>query len=365
MAPLDPLFEFQVHPTCASLEAPLARDSLTLEMLATLCDEGLAYTEGFQVIRGKTRQLAVPKSRLDAVQRGINQIFYPLDLALGPAPHGYVARRSTLTNARPHTGARFLQKFDIKDFFSNITSARIESTLAGLGFGAEAASILSRLTSCRGILPLGARTSPRISNMVLIDLDDQMATLANERDLIYTRYADDLTFSALDSFDVSAPVHDAITNAGFELNSAKTKRFKHGQPMFVTGLSVADPKFPRIRKRLKRRLRQEFYYIQQFGLEGHAAAIGRDPRWIASRLTGEYHYCRTVEPDFTDGLARDYPAARARIVPEHEDSRVERAQRHRRDFLAQVSSAPSRNLPYYIPSVSFHDASLRQQGETD
>ncbi|MGH7963362.1 MAG: reverse transcriptase family protein [Candidatus Binatia bacterium] len=355
MAPLAPLFEFRVHPTRASLEAPLGRDSSALEALAARCDEGSAYRAGVVMIRGKLRQLAVPKPELDAVQRRINQILYPVDLSLGPAPHGYVARRSTLTNARPHTGARFLQKFDIKDFFSNIPTARIESTLGGLGFGSEAASTLSRLTSCQGSLPLGARTSPRISNMVLIDLDDQMEALASELDLIYTRYADDLTFSALDPFDVSASVMDAITDAGFELNAAKTKRFKHGQPMFVTGLSVADSKFPRVRKRLKAQLRQEFYFIEKFGLEGHAAAVGESPSWTASRLTGEYHYCRTVEPDFADGLARNYPAARATIVPEHEDSRVERAQRHRRAFLSEVSNAPSKGLPYYVPSVPLLD----------
>lgn len=355
MTPLDPLFEFRVHPTRASLEAPLGKSSSALEVLATRCDDGSAYNDGYLSIRGKWRQLSVPKPELDAVQRRINQIFYPVDLSLGPAPHGYVARRSTLTNARPHTGARFLQKFDIKDFFSNITTARIDSTLGGLGFGSEAASILSRLTSCRGSLPLGARTSPRISNMVLTDLDDQMEALALERDLIYTRYADDLTFSARHSFDVSAAVNDAVIDAGFQLNSTKTKRFKHGQPMFVTGLSVADAKFPRVRKRLKARLRQEFYYIEKFGLKDHAAAVGESPSWTASRLTGEYHYCRTVEPDFADGLARDYPTARATIVPEHEDSRVERAQRHRRAFLSDVSNAPSRSLPYYIPSVSLLD----------
>lgn len=307
------------------------------------------------MIRGKPRRISIPRPQLDSVQRRISHIFYPIDLSFGPAPHGYVARRSTLTNARPHTGARFLQKFDIKDFFSNISTARIDSTLSHLGFGSEAASILARLTSCEGSLPLGARTSPRISNMVLMGVDDQMQALAAEQGLTYTRYADDLTFSSRNAFDVSVLVENAIAAAGFELNAAKTRRFKHGQPMFVTGLSIEDAKHPRVRKRLKARLRQEFYYIEKFGLASHAAARGASSTSIISRLTGEYHYCRTVEPNFAGALAREFPTALATIVPVHEDSRVERAQRHRERFLVEVANAPSRSLPFYTPSVPLRD----------
>lgn len=351
MAPLDPLFEFQVHPTRASLEAPLGKDSAALDDLAAACDDGSAYRSGFMRIRGKVRYVSIPRGQLDILQGRINQVFFPLDLSLGPSPHGYITGRSTLTNARPHTGSRFLQKFDIKDFFARVTTARVEATLSELGFGAEAASILARLTSCQGALPLGARTSPRISNMVLIDLDEQLRSLALSRGLRYTRYADDLAFSSLESFDVSTSVEAAVGRLGFELNASKSRSFKHGQPMFVTGLSVEDTKRPRIRARLKSRLRQEFYYIEKFGLHSHAETIGEASSSVAGRLTGEFHYARTVEPDFAESLAQRYPTAFETVIPHHEDSKVERARRHRQEFLSEVHEAPPRSLPLYRPSV--------------
>lgn len=352
MAPLAPLFEFLVHPTRASLEAPLGRDGLVLENLASRCDNGAAYDRGILTIRRKPRLLAIPKHELDTVQRRINAVLYPIDQSFGASPHGYVVLRSPLTNARPHAGARFLQKFDIKDFFSNITTRLIEERFIALGFGAEAASLLSRLTSCRGTLPLGARTSPRISNMVLMDFDEQMESLALAEGLTYTRYADDLAFSAQDPFDVSGAVAAAISVAGFDLNEKKTKSFKHGQPMFVTGLSIQDPSYPRVRRRLKARLRQEFYFIERYGLKEHAAFRGEKSWWTASRLTGEFNYIRTVEPAYADQLSRLYPAARAAVAPEHTDSRAERAERHRQEFIDDVSRAPARPLPLYTPSVS-------------
>lgn len=352
MAPLAPLFEFVVHPTRASLEAPLGRSSLILEDLASRCDSGAAYNAGFLTIRRKRRLLAIPKPELDTVQRRINAMLYPIDQSFSASPHGYVVLRSPLTNARPHAGARFLQKFDIKDFFSNITTRLIQERFIALGFGAEAASLLARLASCRGTLPLGARTSPRISNIVLMDFDEQMENLALAEGLTYTRYADDLAFSAQERFDVAGAVVDAVSLAGFALNESKTKSFKHGQPMFVTGLSIQDPSYPRVRRRLKARLRQEFYFIQRYGLKEHAAFMGERPLWTASRLTGEFNYVRTVEPDYASQLSRLYPAAGAAVAPEHTDSRSERAERHRQAFLDDVSRAPARSLPLYSPSVS-------------
>jgi hypothetical protein len=337
------------------LEAPLGKSASELEMLAVRCDDGSAYHAGLQTIRGKSRFIAVPKVFLDHVQRRINGVLFPVDLSLGPAAHGYVAGRSTLTNAKPHAGAKFLQKFDIRDFFPSITSERIESTLLGLGFGQDAASILSRLTSFMGTLPLGARTSPRISNMVLAELDDQMQALALERCLRYTRYADDLTFSSSGSFDVSEQVTAEVSRLGFELNSAKSRGFKHGQPMFVTGLSVEDQRYPRVRRRLKAKLRQEFYYIEKYGLDGHSAALGETPRWTASRLTGQFHYCRTVEPAFIDAVSREFPGARSAVIPDHQDSRAERARRYRREFLSEVKEASPRSFEFYVPSVAMFD----------
>ncbi|MGU3358000.1 reverse transcriptase family protein [Microbacterium sp. M4A5_1d] len=353
MAPLHPIFEFQVHPSVASLTAPLGRDVARLERLAESCDDASAYDTYSMVIRGKRRLVAVPVSELDAVHRRISTILFPVDLSMGPAPNGYVARRSTLTNAAQHVGAQFLQKFDIKSFFASTTSVQISDALVLLGFGREAANLLSRLTCRRMRLPLGARTSPRISNIVLMELDDRLASLAVDRGLTYTRYADDMTFSSQHAwFDVEDEVATAVVSAGFELNNLKTRSFKRGQPMFVTGLSVEDRSHARVRKRLKARLRQEFYYIEKFGIGGHAAKLEEREQHLVTRLAGQYRYCAAVEPDFASVLAHLYPNAYATLVPRRQDDRADRARRHRDELVSDVRSAPALPLPIYQPSVS-------------
>ena len=46
-----------------------------------------------------------------------------------------------------------------------------------------------------GILAQGSPTSPKLSNLILINLDKRLTGLANKYGLNYSRYADDITFS--------------------------------------------------------------------------------------------------------------------------------------------------------------------------
>ena len=356
MAPPVPLFEFVCHGSISSLEIPLAMSTLAMERLAEACDSGEAYTTHHFFIRGRWRTVSIPVANLARIQARINSLLFPLDLALRNEVNGFVSRKSTRTNALPHVGATFLQKFDIADFFANIDTEQVDASLRRAGFGDAAAAMLSRLTSCNGQVPLGARTSPRISNLVLMSFDDTMASLAARKGIVYSRYADDVSFSSTTKdFDVHHDVAEELAKHGFALNPSKTKKFRHGQPMFVTGLAVSDVSYPRLRKRLKSQLRREFYYIEKHGIEGHATAVGQSPHRVARRLLGQFHYARSIEPAFTSKLETSYPKSFGELIPQRGDDRIERAQRHRTEFLREVARAPVKNLPFYRPEYPLPD----------
>ena len=66
--------------------------------------------------------------------------------------------------------------------------------------------------------------------------------------------------------------------------------------MYVTGLSVSDFR-PRAPREWKRRLRQELYYIEKFGLHGHLGRSGYSSiQSGVNQIGGKISFLRSVEP---------------------------------------------------------------------
>lgn len=144
--------------------------------------------------RGGVRTIEAPDDKLKALQRLIlRRLLNPLPLP--KAATGFVPGRSIVDNARPHTQMAVVINIDLADFFPSITAGRIEATWRALGWGAEAAVVLTRICTTENHLPQGAPTSPALSNLVCRHLDARLAALVEKRDGAYTRYADDLTIS--------------------------------------------------------------------------------------------------------------------------------------------------------------------------
>ena len=136
---------------------------------------------------------------------------------------------------------------DVRDFFPSITAGRIATCLAELELDAADRSTVVQLVTRRGRLPQGAPTSPHLANLVARTLDLRLSGLARQHDWTYTRYADDLTFSAGSptSPDTGMPPHELlwaieqiVSDEDFQLASDKTHVMPHHQRQTVTGLVV-------------------------------------------------------------------------------------------------------------------------------
>jgi RNA-directed DNA polymerase len=144
--------------------------------------------------RAGTRTIDAPGEKLKDLQRRVlHRLLSPLPMH--PAATGFVAGRSIVDNARPHAGRGVVINLDLADFFPTITADRIAASFRGLGWNADAATILSRICTGEGRLPQGAPTSPAISNLICRRLDARLAALAQRNGGRYTRYADDITLS--------------------------------------------------------------------------------------------------------------------------------------------------------------------------
>lgn len=284
---------------------------LTIPELRWLCFHAEAAIKThyvyFEVAKrsGGTRLLSAPHARLAAAQRWILEtILARLDVT--PHAHGFVAARSTVTNARAHVGQDIVVTLDLQDFFPSITFPRVRGLFESLGYSPAAATLLALLVTesprikvlhdgqpfwvAAGdrALPQGACTSPAISNLVARKLDRRLAGAAAKLGWIYTRYADDLTLSARGEPAgrmalMMSRVRAIVRDEGFAINEAKGRVARAARRQQVTGIVVND-KLGVPREEL-RRLRAILHRARTTGL----AAQNRDGHpdfeaWLRGKL---------------------------------------------------------------------------------
>src|SRR5262249_24989209 len=127
-------------------------------------------------------------------------------------------------NARAHAQSRLIATVDLRDFFESTRAARVRRCFIEQGWRNESLQVLMRLCVFRDGLPQGAPTSPCLSNLANVRLDERLQLLARWSGAIYTRYGDDLTFSWTSDriprgFTVA--VEDALGAAGYEIQPRK------------------------------------------------------------------------------------------------------------------------------------------------
>jgi len=151
---------------------------------------------------------------------------------------------------------------DLENFFPTVTYVRVRGYFIAMGYSYPVASSLALLMTEavrqpveveneRFYVPIGPRhcvqgapTSPGICNAIFLKADRRIAGLAKSMGFVYTRYADDLTFSGPADHKVARSLvwrlEKLLTEEGFRVNAGKTSiRTRRGRQC-VTGVVVND-----------------------------------------------------------------------------------------------------------------------------
>ena len=244
--------------------------------------------------KGEVRNIYWPNSQqlntiLKITSRFLSSIYSPPS-----AVHGFVKKKGIRTNAQQHLGCNMLCKIDLEKFFEQIEITDISNALQNLAVEENLANLISKICTIKGNLIQGFNTSPVISNIISIELDAKLEEYCKQNKVIYTRYADDMSFSSKDDKIDLEPIIEIISKCGFDINTDKTRVLKRGFYQSVTGLTVFDKTIPRIPKRIKRSLRLESYYINKYGIKNHAI------RSLANR--GAYNKNPNAEEDLKNEI---------------------------------------------------------------
>jgi RNA-directed DNA polymerase len=289
------------------------------------------------------RAISIPDPILMGVQRWI------LDRILARLPthhnsYAYTAGTSIRQCAQKHLGARWLVKLDISDFFQSINEARVYSVFVAAGYqpliSLELARVCTRYaghathiderrfvahphyTTVRayirpllGFLPQGAPTSGALANQVARPLDIELTRLADSHGAVYTRYADDLIFSSMGTFD-RGTAQDLIREARkvlqserFTMHEQKTSVVPPGARRIVLGLLV-DGDRVRISRKMRARLTGHIRGVETFGLSGHVTHskfVSIDG--FVRHVSGLLAFAHDIEPRWAAEMQNRWQAA--------------------------------------------------------
>ena len=155
----------------------------------------------------------------------------------------------------------------------------------------------------RGLrLAIGAPSSPLISNILMHDFDEKVSQLVASENVVYTRYADDLTFSAPRAgylVNVERQVRQILNSISYprlKINNNKTVRVtaKYRRP--VTGIILTNDGKTSVGRDRKRILSSGVHHTKRGDLDIIEM----------KRLSGHLAYVSAVEPEFLTRLEKKY-----------------------------------------------------------
>lgn len=252
---------------------------------------------------GGYRKLSVPDEVLKSIQKRIADVLL-IHMPVSRYAKAYRFGSSTLRNAKHHVGKQVVLKLDILHFFDSIRYSTVKDKVFPEEIYAEPLRILlTMLCYHKDALPQGAPSSPAITNIILYEFDELTGQWCRERDIAYTRYCDDMTFSGdFDPAEVIRFLRLELKKIGFLLNEQKTRIQSPGQQQTVTGI-VVNEKLS-IPADYRRKLRQELYYCRKFSIQEHLQKSGLDipEETYQMRLLGKVNYALQVHPVDKDML---------------------------------------------------------------
>jgi len=222
---------------------------------------------------GSKRKILAPDSKLKYIQKGL---YYKILMRYRPnvSAHGFVKKKGIVTNAIEHVKPLSFGHIDIKNFFDSISEKHLSNCLFGnknicrfcnnyegmlngkcnpslykmksnqfshkceemkavfipeycekTGYESLFKRMI-KLCTYKGFTAQGFPTSPILANIVLRGFDQKILQYCTENNIIYTRYADDLSFSskAIEKDELKKLMQNMVYNNLRAFNFAPNKK---------------------------------------------------------------------------------------------------------------------------------------------
>lgn len=231
---------------------------------------------------GKERIINSPSSGLKLILRCfkiiIEYLYTPNNSVMG-----FTEGKSVADNARLHLNQYYVYNIDLSDFFHSFDRNRVKMGLWRYLFDMqkeqeELAFFLAALCThpievngkMKTVLPQGSPVSPILTNILCQNLDRRLRGFAKRFGVIYSRYADDITFSGnrnvFRDIEFQKELKRIIEeDQKLKINPEKTRLQKDGYRKEVTGVLVN--KNLNVHRKYVKQIRMWIFYIEKYGME--------------------------------------------------------------------------------------------------
>ncbi len=288
---------------------------------------------------GGTRNILSPSIKLKSLQSSLSNLLLDcIDEINEPKQkprtykqalsHGFVRECSIITNAMMHLNQKNVLNIDLMDFFDSFNFGRVRGFFIKnnhFKLDPHIATVIAQIACYDNKLPQGSPCSPVITNLITHSLDIKLASLARKYSCIYSRYADDMTFSTRKSvfpcqimrqedgkYITGKKLKSEISRSGFLINERKTRIQYKNSRQDVTGLIVN--KKPNVKKEYWRTVKSQCNSLFHTGTFIKKTDVGVVEGNIHA-LEGQLNFIDQV--DFFNRLRQKAPINHTYVVANH------------------------------------------------
>lgn len=276
--------------------------------------------------RTRWRKLVNPCPQLKLLQKTICETLKLCGMIPHNAAHGFVEARDFYTNAAVHAASNHIINLDFKDFFDSITEQLVINKLKLHPLfnvdelGNRLVTKIAQIATYKGTTPQGSPLSPFLSNIILVEFDYRIRKILNDQEIktLYTRYADDLSFSSKKSQDIKEIIHkvESVLNEYYpntiRINYDKTKKITPGQ-CYITGVKLNQSHQLTIGWKKKLEIKSRIHNLCKKFTVANGAITELSPEFDRDELIAEgrsiigyLSFMHRVEPEYTTQLKLKY-----------------------------------------------------------
>ena len=233
------------------------------------------------------------------------------ELPIHESATAYRQGASIRNNALVHSPNSYLAKFDFRNFFTSIKASDVKTHLAnhqGHVYSEEELNLIVRVvcmhvSSKTGLrLTIGSPSSPLLSNTIMYEFDEMISGWSKRSGFLYTRYADDLTFSTSEK-NISHEIEKELTKTikvirypRLRLNRSKTVLLSKKNNRRITGVTISNEGQLSLGRDRKRLIRSMIHRYKQGILESEKVY----------KLQGILAFAKDIEPKFIERMEAKY-----------------------------------------------------------